>query len=964
VLDFIDTDGELADTSLKFNTATSDAPPDKFTCPTLSTHVLRKSMHSPASRQAQHLPIFFGAISDVEMSRCQPFLEVKFVYPGPLFFPNQKENPKMSYTRFFGYGADKTFTNPIPLNNSFKDDNESILESYSYMNLFTAPQVAVNADYNSENNTFGSILNSSFDIGEEDEDVQRSDLSVLDPFQPFLSLISLDITEQSAGVGGLLSTKNGVLKLKLHDKSRLKQISPMLAVDEFANSHFVIEYGWTHPDGKLTSNNTIGKYINGLRNVASYNVKNVSYSFGSDNTVDITIDIITKGSASVAPRVSCAAGFYQSLHSFEGSIDLAIKAATGGKKASESRKKSVVLNDKLSSPSRLVPFTTLVEVDAAIKKQDFSKLDTSNTLFGDLVRLLKGGLDVDGNTIDEKQTKTFETTYYFKNEGETFQRKWDSLSTSVDPFQLATRFEDKDVTDKVWIEGTASSRKSNFDDGPQSLKKFYDAETDKNSYHVTLGKLITKFVALPMTTAGVYDEVQVFFYPVNHQAGGARRHTTASIPIDAEAFKAQLDKSLQGDNEKERIGSRKLSAIGFVNSLKRYLSDRSISAYDLQEESRGLSAGSIQEIKNKFEKMSREEKISYLTGLPSPPSSTSKPKEIGTFDSISHQFKFNPASTAGKPDIVKKEIEDDAIRKFREGLSKSVLSQIESNLTHIYKNDRVQLAARGGVFQPIRLEVLFEITPTIDEKGAEERGLGSVLTPFADVVNKFKNLKKDSKPPFKTDDGIFVDKTILRMHVYDAGTVPHSDEVVLGLSTRDDGEVIIPKEVGLSPETQKNQSISENKIIKNSRNFWKSVITSKYPTIIHGNSSSVVKSVDVSSNVPPIIANVQIVEGYERTIARQIVDENKAQFDEVQFFPTAVNVSMMGCPMINRGTTLFLDLMTGTSLDNLYQANTVTHSITPGEFTTTVSLLAPNQNIVASVRNRTLEKLRSAASDD
>jgi hypothetical protein len=29
-----------------------------------------------------------------------------------------------------------------------------------------------------------------------------------------------------------------------------------------------------------------------------------------------------------------------------------------------------------------------------------------------------------------------------------------------------------------------------------------------------------------------------------------------------------------------------------------------------------------------------------------------------------------------------------------------------------------------------------------------------------------------------------------------------------------------------------------------------------------------------------------------------------------------------------------------------------------------VSLLAPNQNIVASVRNRTLEKLRSAASDD
>ena len=367
VLDFVDTNPDpKQNTSLEsigLNSATTAGEADKFSAPSLSAHVIRKGAYSPSARQSQHLPIFFSAITDVEMSRCQPFLEVKFVYPSQ-FFANQVSNPKMSYTRFFGFDKNDTFTNPLPINNSTGlDENETPFESYSYMNLFTSPQTMVNANYNSENNTFSSILESSFgfDFATEDGDRARADRAVLDPFQPFLSLISLDITEQDAGVGGLLSTRNGVLKLKLHDKSRLKQISPMLAVDEFANSHFVIEYGWTHPDSKLTSTNTVGKYINNLRNVSAYNIKNVSYGFGADNTVDITIDIITKGSSSVTPRVSSGAGVFQSLSAFAGVIDLAVNSVKGEsvKKASETRPKSVVLNDKLSSPSRLVTFDKL-----------------------------------------------------------------------------------------------------------------------------------------------------------------------------------------------------------------------------------------------------------------------------------------------------------------------------------------------------------------------------------------------------------------------------------------------------------------------------------------------------------------------------------------------------------------------------------------------------------------------------
>ena len=965
ILDFVDTNPDPNQNttleSIGLNSATTAGEADKFSAPSLSAHVIRKGAYSPSSRQSQHLPIFFSAITDVEMSRCQPFLEVKFVYPAR-FFPNQVGNPKMSYTRFFGFDKNDTFTNPLPINNSTGlDENETAFESYSYMNLFTSPQTMVNANYNSENNTFSSILESSFgfDFATEDGDRARADRAVLDPFQPFLSLISLDITEQDAGVGGLLSTRNGVLKLKLHDKSRLKQVSPMLAVDEFANSHFVIEYGWTHPDSKLTSTNTVGKYINNLRNVSAYNIKNVSYGFGADNTVDITIDIITKGSSSVTPRVSSGAGVFQSLSAFAGVIDLAVNSAQGEgvKKASETRPKSTVLNDKLSSPSRLVTFDKLQAVNELIKAKDFSIESNADRkkFFEALRKAMTGYIDANGKPIDGTSGEDGAAGLsYFKTEGEAFQEKWETLRTTPDPFQLATRFEDTVTTENVW----RGDKK--FDQGAGQLLNFYlrdsqikagiePGETVEGDYHVTLGKLFTKFVALPMATAGVFDDVQVFFYPVNHQAGGARRHTTASVPINAEAFKNMLDKSLQGENDQEKVNSRKLSAIGFVNHLKRYLSDRSISAYDLQEDSKKISAGSIKETKSNFQKMTHEEKIAFLTALPSSPSDN-----VGSFDSVSFKFKFDPATTAGATPEVKKEKEDKAIQDFLEGITKAALQQIEANLNHIYENDGVKLCARSGVFQPIRLDVFFEVAPAIDEKTAEEKGLGSILGPFAEVVKTFKDSKKDDIPT-EDQDGIFVDKTILRIHVHDAGAIPHSDEVVLGLGSREDGKVIKPPD--LEPATQQNITLSDK--FKNSRNFWKSVIASKYPTIIHGNSSSVIKSVNVDSNVPPIIANVQIVEGYERTIARQVVDENEAQFDEVQFFPTAVNVSMMGCPMMLRGTTLFLDLKTGTSLDNLYQANTVTHSITPGDFTTTVNLLAPNQNIVASTRNKVLSKIKA-----
>lgn len=54
---------------------------NRFGDPTISAHVIRQSKYGPSGRSVRHLPIFLNAIPDIEMSRCVPYLDIKFVHP-------------------------------------------------------------------------------------------------------------------------------------------------------------------------------------------------------------------------------------------------------------------------------------------------------------------------------------------------------------------------------------------------------------------------------------------------------------------------------------------------------------------------------------------------------------------------------------------------------------------------------------------------------------------------------------------------------------------------------------------------------------------------------------------------------------------------------------------------------------------------------------------------------------------
>jgi hypothetical protein len=99
-----------------------------------------------------------------------------------------------------------------------------------------------------------------------------------------------------------------------------------------------------------------------------------------------------------------------------------------------------------------------------------------------------------------------------------------------------------------------------------------------------------------------------------------------------------------------------------------------------------------------------------------------------------------------------------------------------------------------------------------------------------------------------------------------------------------------------------------------------------------------------------------MVEAYDRKTAGGAAGGVKNDFDETILFPTTVALEMMGFPMLNRGAQLFIDFGTGTSLDNLYIVKTVDHSIRDGEFVTKAVLVASNQFVVTSFRDKLIRK--------
>ena len=960
-------DANLVNTLL--NGPISNKEIDRFEHPSFGSITVKHPAFGFAARQALHLPVFLGAVTPIEMSRCTPFLDVKILTrKRPRAEAEESGRKKLGIWNFLRIQAPKESDawsgdkGPYPVDSTLSENPEYTERYYNYMDIFQSPQTMINPNAK----TGAGIFDRISEAVKEDKPFEAylggeefSFGEVKDPMQPFLSLIDFNIS--ITGIGhGLMATKKAFLKIKLHDKSRIKDLAEFLSPDDFAFTKFVIEFGWSHPDGSVTSQNKLGRYLDALRDASIYQLVSADYSFGQDNSVDITLKLVASGFQQMK-MISAAGGRHTNLATFQGTIDNMIKEMANRKiakaekvapentqKLKEIRSKLKITNRNLRSKSMLIPFqdandekSNLLALKTLLNDTNIDEKDAVKKILSLLFGEYSKAEDIDISSYSAIVDQSSDSL--LKREAETAGNiifaKLYSLDKTPDPFvgHVGFNYFEKFNADydsvgihNMPLIGSKGSYANPTGAGVSSSEYIVN---DFGNTHISLGKILSMFVGYPMATCGMYDEVQMVFYPVNSQSAGARKHTTASFPIELNKLREEIAKrSIASDSVLNN-----LTVHGFFSLVDKIVSNPAITAY-------GLYSTKVTEISKQLEDFAKLDLDAKAALADSPSDFTYTETEQAMIDKAKTDAEAANSASGTSQEVAIKRAKAEAYQKILGNRYNHTKSE---RLAEIYKED-----ADNGVkglydpdsFSPVNISMYFETVTVSAANTDDDTGAW---------IKKIIGLDRRDI----SDNGIRSDKSILKIHVYDQYATMDPDLSIFGTDASPEG-------VPMTDKLATTLSQSEIGKKRNSYAFFKNLLMNSHPTVIHGAATGVVNSINVSSNTSGQLSNILIVEAYDRSVNGGSTGKDQAEFDETILFPTTVDLELAGFPMLSRGTQIFIDFGTQTSLDNLYVVKSVDHFISQGEFKTRAILVASNQFAVSSFRDKLIKKAAKLASGE
>ena len=493
-------DGALTDPDVNDDDALKS--PSRYNSPSLSAIVLPNLSLGPPTRNTDAVSLFVNGIPTLELSRCVPLINLRFV---AMTTEGLSETTKqLSLLRFLGVSATGDTSDKIGLSHALPNlkstgiTSEFSLEtgaSSAGMELFTSPQTLINADINSsEGNTSGRTT------------------KVLDPFKPLMTLNSVSVSIQGLGQE-LLSSKTATVQITLHDRSRLADIAPIVAIDLFGMTSVSLEYGWSHPDGEETSDNAIGRFLNSLRSKELFNIVSSNYTMGNDGQVKITLRLAARGTTA-SMMVPAAAGeviptaIFKPILVSELSKKLQSIDEADENVLKEIRSDIRVNLNNAGSPSSVVPrelFKALLSVMGK-STDDSTVTETTDTL----AEIIETMIGTDG------------TGGEFMNINSSLTSAFDDKSWAILHDEATDDFKPDDTVIAEMFPAQASNLNS--------------------KQYVSLGKLIMLYIGYPLASCGRFDEVQIIFYRFNMQAGFARRLDISEFVVDAVDLQGKLDK--------------------------------------------------------------------------------------------------------------------------------------------------------------------------------------------------------------------------------------------------------------------------------------------------------------------------------------------------------------------------------------------------------------------------------------
>lgn len=490
----------------------------------------RSPFFHPSKRHTKRVELFLNSMPSTVIAQMSPYLDVEFaVTKDPSthlqttsqlkFLLGAAEKEKLE-------GANKAMMQgqSVNVDGTGAAGKASIVENDFFgMEMFTSPQTLVNPQPNLAPSDGSGLMGRYADI--------------LDPFRPFASLENAVITVTPAV--GIYTYKKANLTIKLHDRSRLAEISDLIRPRSYSNVTVWLTYGWRAPSTVGGANPYFDFINNNMLMREAYGIINSSFSFDQVGQVVINLQLFTKGVAEMR-SMKITDTFGDAAKTLEEIKQLAEEIAKYRKRlkldAPEGINKEIRAYQILDSAQvgEFPDFKTS-EVHDAVKqlKESFGKSnpdpDAAQKLFKALDKLYSSS---------QNQSKFDLKSRLESTATKNIQKKFNEMLTGPDPFLPHTSKGDKNAPEIV-----------------KELEK-YNADpktkvTEFKKHAVSFGKLFSVFATDAIIHAGVADELQVMFYNLNGQCGPISGHSIAEFPLDMTTFLDQYrDHTLRRGGER------------------------------------------------------------------------------------------------------------------------------------------------------------------------------------------------------------------------------------------------------------------------------------------------------------------------------------------------------------------------------------------------------------------------------
>ena len=707
---------------------------------------------------------------------------------------------------------------------------------------------------------------------------------VRDPMRPFASLEQVTISVNSTV--GLYSYKKATAVIKLHDKSRLSDLADLIQPATYTRTSVWLTYGWRHPYEPAADSRTktYADFINNnMLMKEAYGLKNVSFSFDAVGQVSINMELFTKSISEM-----------KAIKVTEATADANPQTFASLNKWMEEAAKSIAeirRRYKLETPSGGVEVRAYSILDAAENGQfPDDAAGVASTLWNLKQFLKKAGGKIPPTEKDQlvSTLENMFSTYKTKEGGKevvkyAYKNKVSSIGTEIVKKKfnkLSDGYDPFLITEDKW---KRMKSEAGFSDGtPHNLLNVigeYNAKYKPKD-------AITKDLGIQKKIISFGKLFSVFM--------GEALFSIESIDEFQVFFYPLNDKC--GPASYVNVAEFPIDLPVFLSQYKDFVENKGSEVITIEEfiqlvvnaqfsDQRALGYGFLlQGIFEPYDPKSKDAKLVKITGQAKLDAAM---LNMGSF--VMPQIEMYVETTHEKF----KDFKPVDILRYYESYSSSGDKKLGGDMVkkicriHIY--DKTVNAYKGA-------------THILKSGGA---GQGNDTT-YVEIEGK------DADAWIRAHENI--------------------DDVQKIIQAYQDEAKIVVNGVSREKSVQLNASkISTNEDIKR-------LVSKMIPSLIVGMNATGILEASLSSKQDPLLTSAQLL-GHNSTKKPSGMPSGAGMGGlPLRVIPASLTLRTVGCPILNYSQLFFVDLGTGTTLDNVYGISGLTHTISPGKFDSSLTM--------------------------